>query len=196
MSVLDFLRDWLPSSAILVGGIFVLVKFILSELGRREKEIIAIEGDLEISVVILDKQRCFVTVQARWKNPSPKVFRIDTKASRVDVYIVPNNLKSGAVVPKQDLGEPVVRLHPYEDMDSFFLEPNTASLLPSHYVLERGRLYLIRWKLYRYVGIKFPFAYTKERVCDLRASLSEAGGLVSEAEAAPNRSRADGCAAT
>jgi hypothetical protein len=180
---------------VLVGGVFVLVKFILSELSRREKEAIAIEGDLEISAVPLDEVRCFVTVQAQWKNPSPRVCRVDTKASRVDVYVVPESLSLGAVVPKRDLGDPVVRLRPYEEMDSLFLEPNTVSLLPSHYVLERGKLYLVRWKLYKYVGSRAPFAYTKERVCDLRGSSLKAGVIVGEADAAPNTAaQADGYA--
>lgn len=196
MTAISFFRDWLPSTAVLIGGVFVLVKFILSELSRREKEAIAIEGDLEISAVPLDEKRCFVTVQARWRNPSPRVCRVDTKASRIDVYVVPESLRLGAVAPKQDLGDPVVRLRPYEDMDSFFLEPNTASLLPSHYVLERGKLYLVRWKLYKYVGARAPFAYTKERVCDLRASSAAATGAVGETEAAPNTiAQADGYAA-
>lgn len=192
MTALSLFRDWFPSAAVLVGGAFVLVKFVLSELGRREKETIAIEGDLEISGVPLDEQQCFVTVQARWRNPSPRVCRIDTKASRIDVYVIPGDLKFGAVVPKRDLGDPVVRLHPYEDMDSFFLEPNTASLLPSHYVLERGKLYLIRWKLYRYVGTRAPFAYTKERVCDLRTS---AVGKTETKEAPNTVAQTDGYAA-
>jgi hypothetical protein len=185
---LTFLRDWLPSAAVVVASVFVLLKFILSELSRREKEAVAIDGDLDVSAISLDERRYFITVQARWRNPSPRVVRVDTKASRIDVYIVPANLPLGAVIPKRDLGNPVVRLHLYENMDSFFLEPNTESLLPSHYVLEGGYLYLVRWKLYKYVGRRAPFAYTKERMCDLRVHSPKARDVIKEAEfeSAPN----------
>lgn len=162
--------NYVSAVAIVIGGVWVIWKWGFSEWLRRRKEIPSVEGSLETEATPIAEEKIAVTLNARWINKSGLPVYIDHSLTRVDVYSVNTEICLGNLVPKHDLGDPIIRARPYEDMDGFILEPNTNNLLQTHYVLEPKKTYLFRWKLYRNKrrhGGKV-FAWTKEQIFQYR----------------------------
>lgn len=65
-------------------------------------------------------------LNATWKNNSGLPVWIDHLRTRVDLYPVPDDLPVGAIRPKEDLGNPLDTIRPFEDMDQYMLEPNAS----------------------------------------------------------------------
>jgi hypothetical protein len=148
--LLNFLKDWVPSIAVLVGGLWILFQWLFGEALRRKKEIPALDGKLSARVYDYDATRLVVSLDATWSNRSPFPLRLDFKNCWIDVFRVSPAFshRNCPIVTNRDLG-PAVCSHYFlvgqVEVD-YVLEPNTESLLVNHFVLEPG-LYAFRMEL-------------------------------------------------
>ena len=148
--LLTFLKDWVPSIAVLVGGMWILLQWLFGESLRRKKEIPALDGKLSARVYDYDATRLVVSLDATWSNRGPFPLRLDFKNCRIDVFRVSPDFsyRNCPIVTNRDLG-PAVCSHYFlvgqVEVD-YVLEPNTESILVNHFVLEPG-LYAFRMEL-------------------------------------------------
>lgn len=167
-AVVTFLRDWLPSVAILAAGVWVLLNKLFAEHLRSKKDMPSIDGQLSAETVPLCDGRVLVTLSATWNNHSPLPVHLDTKATIVSVYRIPDDLREGPLSLQADLHNPVCMTRPYEELEEFLLEPNTSSLLQTHFVLPIGSVYGFLWKLNRHPKHGTLPGWTKEFILDTR----------------------------
>ncbi|MEO6992099.1 MAG: hypothetical protein ABI273_00595 [Lacunisphaera sp.] len=148
--LLTFLKEWVPSIAVLVGGGWILFQWLFGESVRRKKEIPALDGKLSARVYDYDATRLVVSLDATWSNRSPFPLRLDFKNCWIDVFRISPDLpnRNCPIVTNRDLG-PAVCSHYFlvgqVEVD-YVLEPNTESILVNHFVLEPG-LYAFRMEL-------------------------------------------------
>jgi len=165
-NVLTFIKEWVPSLAVIVAGIWVLFQWLFGEWLRRQKEGPALDGKLSATVIPFENDRLLVTVEALWNNHSPFPVFMNIKKCRIDVFRVNDQIikLNCPLVLKQDLGEPVCSHHFLVGVceKNYFLEPNTASTIINHFVLEPG-VYGIRMELH---SIHFGENWWKEMVLD------------------------------
>jgi len=170
MTALEFstiIRNYVVAGATIFAGSWAFWKWGFSEWLRKRQEGPAIDGVLEYKEIKLsDDETLLITIEAIWRNRSVYPVYIDTKKTRIDLFLLPSKIEVGPIITNKDLGEPQHRLKPYEDMNSFMLEPSTNSVLQHHFILKRNNTHLLRWKLYRNPkkhdgGL---FAWTKELV--------------------------------
>ena len=150
-AILSFIKDWVPSLAVIVAGLWLLFQWLFGEWLRRQKEMPALEGKLATKVIPLADGQHLVTVEAVWHNRSPLPLPLDINQCRIDVFRIsqPLNKSNCALTLKTDLGEPVcshVFLKGMCEVDYFF-EPNTESTIINYFVLEPG-IYGIRMVLH------------------------------------------------
>lgn len=149
--LLTFIRDWIPSLGVIVAGIWIVFQWLFGEWLRRQKEIPALDGKLSATTVAFENGRLLMTVEALWNNHSPFPVYMDLDRCRIAVYRIDPRLKKEncALVLKQDLGDPVCDDFFLKGMceKNYFLEPNTASTIINHFILEPG-IYGIRMELH------------------------------------------------
>jgi len=168
--VSTFIKDWIPSIGVIIAGIWVTFRWLYSEQLRKEKERSALDGDLTCQAVNLSEDKSVVIFSAHWNNRSPLPFSADTKKSGLDIFQLDNEIPLGGLdlrVDKKALGEPTVELRPYQNLKSLVIEPNTQSTFQHMAVLQKGFLYLARYKIYRLTE-KGKFSRTRLCMCDLR----------------------------
>jgi len=168
---LNAIKEWLPSIAVIAGGIWLLFQWLFGELLRQKKEGPSLDGKLSATMIPCENGRLLVTVEALWNNHSPLSIYLDIDKCHIDIFRVDSSKvkENGVVVLKADLGE-LVCSHPflkgkYEKYYRF--EPNTASTITNHFVLQPG-IYGIRMELFGEKGPK----WSKELVFDLQAHKS------------------------
>jgi hypothetical protein len=173
--ILTFIKDWVPSIAVIVAGGWILFQWLFGEWLRRQKEGPALDGKLSATVIPCENDKLLVTVEALWNNHSPFPVYMDLNKCRMAVFRVnPHAIKlNSPVVLKKDLGEPVCDHHFLVGVceKNYFLEPNTASTIINHFVLEPG-VYGIRMELH---PVKFGENWWKEMVLDARHPKSKTG---------------------
>ena len=166
-----FVKDWIPPIGVIAGALWVTFRWLYSDRLRRQKERSAIDGELTYqSVVSLSEDKSLIIFNARWNNRSPLPFPADTKESGLDIFRLDNEIPVGGLdlrVDKKALGEPTVELRPYQKLKSLVIEPNTQSTFQHMAVLQKGFLYLARYKIYKLTQ-KGKFSRTRLCVCDLR----------------------------
>jgi hypothetical protein len=177
MQVLIFIREWLPSIAIIIGGFWVLFKWVREERLRvseeqlhRLKEMPALEGSLSANTVRLADAKTIVTIEALWRNRSPLPVPIETQSSRVEAFKIEEDIARGILILENDLGEPIYRYCFLKDLHEYVLEPNTDSRIHTHFLLEPG-VYAFRMELYRYPEMytkNETYSWTKELILDIR----------------------------
>ena len=154
-----FLRDWLPSVAIIVAGIWKIFEYAKN----REKEMPAIEGELRTSSIPIGALR-LVELDVLWKNRSPRPLKLNTQKCQIDVYSL-SNLELG-FLDTNALPTLEYVNKPFESLAGMLLEPNTDSHLKAFFVIPPGKLYLVRWTLYQ--NKINGYEWSKESVIDLR----------------------------
>lgn len=167
--ILFFIRDWIPSIGVIIGGVWLLFKWIHKQTLRRKKDLPALTGEITNEIVRKDN-KSLLNIIAEWNNTSPQPIYIDVKNTRFDVYIMKADMEPGPFEIKKDLGEPIFRYYPLEDMGKFIFEPLTKSQLRANFILENGNLYFVRLKVYwnpEKHGHSI-FAWTREKLIDLR----------------------------
>lgn len=167
LEVSTIVRNYVIAGATIFAGSWTFWKWGFIEWLRRRREGPAIDGVVEHKEVELpNNENLLITIEATWRNCSVYPVYIDTRKTRIDLFQLPSKIEVGPIVTNKDLGEPRHRLKPYEDMNSFILEPNTNSVLQHHFILKRNNTYLLRWKLYRNPKQhdETLFAWTKELV--------------------------------
>jgi hypothetical protein len=170
-SFLGFIKEWLPSIAVVAWGVWLLFQWSFGEWLRRKKEIPSLEGKLSASIIPCENGTQLVTVAALWNNHSPLAINLDVKKCHIDVYRVDAGMlkETGVLVLESDLGKPICHHLFLNDLGGLFLEPNTPSTLINHFVLKPG-IYGIRMELY----IKNQNrGWWKELVVDVRAPKSK-----------------------
>ena len=174
--MITFLRDWLPSLAIIAAGIWTFVRWCQNEYHRRQKEMEALDGKLLAHVAQLSSGTCIITLNALWRNLSPLPVSLDPSRTRVDVFAIPGNIPLGPLAAKSDLGDPIYRHTFLNDTDAYTLEPKTESTLQTHFVLNSG-LYMLRMEVYRALKKKgYDFTWTRELVLDITQPQQPAPG--------------------
>jgi hypothetical protein len=169
-AVATFIKDWIPPIGIIAGVLWVIFRWLYSEKLRRQKERNALDGELTSQSVSLSEEKIVVLFNARWNNRSPLPFQMDTKNSGLDIFRLDGNIPIGGLdlrIDKGTLGQPVVELRPYQNLKSLIIEPGTQSTFQHMAVLEKGSLYLVRYKIYRSTE-KGKFSRTRLCICDLR----------------------------
>jgi len=142
------IKNYVTSSAIVLGGFWAFWKWSFSEWLRKRKEMAAVDGELIIESQTQVGEKIVLSLNAMWCNKSSHPVSIDQKSTQVDVFLISKELKEGVVDPGVDLGNPVIVFKPFEHLRGYYLEPNTDSLIKTHFALNRGEVYLFRWRLY------------------------------------------------
>ncbi len=173
LAVLTFIREWLPSFAVIVYAIWALYKRRSAEHLRSKKEMPSIDGYLSAETIPLSNGRVLVTLMATWNNHSPLPVRIDTQNTMVSVYRIPGDIREGPLSLRADLNNPAYTNRPYEELEKFLLEPKTSSLLHTHFVLPIGSVYGFLWTLNRHPEHGTLPAWTKELILDARKESTE-----------------------
>jgi|GEM_PF-1379553 hypothetical protein len=172
-AVLTFIRQWLPSVAIIVYGGWTLFKMLFAEHLRSKKDMPSIDGQLSAETIPLCDGCVLVTLSAIWNNHSPLPVHLDTKTTIVSVYRIPGDIREGPLSLQADLHNPVHTTRPYKELEKFLLEPNTSSLLQTHFVLPIGSVYGFLWKLNRHPKHGTLPGWTKELILDVRKGSAE-----------------------
>ena len=145
-SFLDFIRDWLPSLSIIVAGAWVFFNWVFLEKQRTRKEVPALEGNIHVSSIELDKAKTIITVEGTWNNKSPYQVSIDVNLSKIMIYAISDNQPNGHIDPLF-LEKPICTTRLFRNYSYYKFEPNVAWNIQEHYVLETGRIYMIHWFL-------------------------------------------------
>jgi len=169
--ILLFIRDWLPSLAIIVGGSWVLWKYKISEKQRQKKEMPAITSKMSISVLDSTREHSFLAINSMWKNHSPMPVPLDTSKILVEVHSISLNVGPGFMKIPDDLGEPVHRGIPFGGYKKLVLEPETDSTFNAYMMLETGQMYLVRWTITEKAEDDNPYSWVSEKLVDLRPSI-------------------------
>ena len=171
-----FLRDWLPSLAIIAAGVWTFVRWCQNEYHRRQKEMEALDGKLLAHVTQLSIGTSIITLNGLWRNLSPLPVPLDTSKTRVNIFAIPGNIPLGPLAAKSGFGEPIYCHTFLNDANTYTLEPKTESTLQTHFVLNPG-LYMLRMELYRASKKKgYDFAWTRELLLDTRDPQQPAPG--------------------
>jgi hypothetical protein len=163
------IREWLPSIAVIVWGVWLLFKWLFAEFLRQKKESPSLDGKLLARTIPCGNHRLLVTVEARWNNHSPLSIFLDLDKCRIDIFRIDSSKfkEEGVVELRSDLGE-LICTHRFlqgKQLKSYRFEPKTASTIMNHFVLQPG-IYGIRMELFRKEGGR----WWKELVLDLRAT--------------------------
>ncbi|MBN8655374.1 MAG: hypothetical protein J0M11_06510 [Anaerolineae bacterium] len=145
-SILDFIRDWLPSLSIIIGGIWVFFNWITMEKQKANKEVPALEGTISVSSIELGKEKTILTVEGIWNNKSPYHVNIDVNLSKIMIYAMSTDQSIGHI-NTLDLEKPLYKTRLFRNYSNYKFEPNVAWKIQEHYVLETGKIYLIHWLL-------------------------------------------------
>ena len=166
-SFLTFIQTWLPSLTIIVGGLWVFFQWVIGERLRRQKEIPSLDGKLSATAVPCEHGKLLVSVEALWNNRSPLPIYLSLEKCRVVIYRIDGRIKkeNSVFVLKNDLGEPVCDHHFLVGVceKDYYLEPNTASTIINHFVLEPG-IYGVRIELYS--ALRSDINWWKEMIFD------------------------------
>jgi hypothetical protein len=162
--MLTFIKEWLPSIAVILGAGWLVFQWLFGEHLRRQKEMPALDGMMSAREISVDAARSLVCVEATWRNRSPLPIPINTNASRIDVFRITESLKDGAVpLTRDSLGTPC---HQYDFLahnPAYVLEPNTESRIAAYFILPRG-LYGVRMELHEATG----HMRVRDLIADLR----------------------------
>jgi hypothetical protein len=166
--ILTFIKEWVPSIAVIVGGFWLLFQWLFGESLRRKKEMPALDGKLSATIISCEDDKLLVTLEALWNNRSPLPLSLDIKRCRIDVFRIDHLVKheNCAIILSRDFGEPICRhffLVGMCEVD-YVLEPNTASTIINHFVLEPG-VYGIHMELHSFV---VGGQWWKELILDVR----------------------------
>jgi hypothetical protein len=178
--LLTFIQAWLPSLTIIVGGGWFFFQWLFAERLRRLKEMPSLDGNLSAMVVACENGKLLVSVEALWNNRSPLPIYLSIESCRVAVFRIDGRIKKGnsVFVLKKDLGDPVCDHHFLVGVckKDYYLEPNTASTIINHFVLEPG-IYGIRMELYSALTVEIN--WWKEMILDaqLHKSKSHSGRM-------------------
>jgi hypothetical protein len=148
---LTFIKEWIPSIGVIVAGIWILFQWLFGESLRRKKEGPSLDGKLSATIIHSGDGKLVVTVEALWNNHSPLPIYFKISECLISVYRIGPHIdrENSPLVLVRDLGTPVCT--------NFFLvgackksysfEPNTASTIINHFILEPG-IYGIRMELH------------------------------------------------
>jgi hypothetical protein len=167
--ILTFIKEWVPSIGILIGGSWVLFNKFFEERTRRKKEMPALIGKVSSETIEIE-DKILLNLEIDWSNTSPLPIYIDTEKTRIDLYLVEEIKKLGYFEAKKDLGSPLFKAFPLKDMADFVFEPNTLNQIRANFLLKERKIYFLRIKIYRdrsKHGAK-TFAWTREKLIDLR----------------------------
>jgi hypothetical protein len=184
------IKDWLPSIAVIVWGIWLLFQWRFGEKLRQRKEGPSLDGQLSATMIRYEDGSLLVTVKALWNNHSPLSVYLDLDECKIHIFRIDSSkVTENGVVEFEGLGDRVcthqflrVKYKKY-----YRLEPGTESPLVNHFVLEPG-IYGIRMQV---LGSTRPFEengkiekkgekWFRELVLDLRAQTSKTDPVLSE----------------
>jgi hypothetical protein len=170
---LDLLREWVPTIGVIVTGIWLLFQWLVGESLRRKKEGPSLDGKLSATIIHAGDGKVLATVEALWNNHSPFPIYFKTDACRIDVFRIGPPLKGDncSLVLKRDLGEAVCTNFFLVGViiKKYFFEPNSASTIINHFVLEPG-IYGLRMELHT---DKKEIHWWKEMILDARIAESQ-----------------------
>ena len=166
---LTFLKDWLPSLAIIIGGVWVLVNWLIQRGKDGRRDVAALFGEMSVKASRLSENKYFVEVISDWENTSPASIMLDPTASRIELFVVDSDLSVGVYLPSHHTGDIITSHLPFEGFSKYEMEPNTKSRVQTNYILEKGKTYLVRVILYLSPVIegKPATSWHRESVIDL-----------------------------
>jgi|GEM_PF-5591408 len=145
-----------------IGGVWALWKWRYEERERKRLQVVSVESYLETSLVPLTEKRSVLSITSVWNNVSHRHIFVDTQNSHVRIYEVPTN-KNVQYLNITSQCQPMAKGHTLRDRRRYVLEAKSVNRLTAQFVVDRGKVYAIRWKLYRDMGQgERNYAWTKE----------------------------------
>jgi hypothetical protein len=135
------IKDYATVIALLAGGLWAVWRWRYERALRKDREMASPDGTLSVNVVDLDSDRVILTLDGLWRNRGPLPIKLCAEDSCVRVFRVAESSPIGPLT----LGDPFLEIPPW--WSTYVMEPNTESLLQEHLTLERGQVYLFRWRL-------------------------------------------------
>lgn len=139
--LLIWIKDWLPSVAIIIGGPWVFFKWAHNYFVEGMP---SIGGELSTTKIIHDEDFSLLEIKGLWKNSSPRPIKIDVQECKIEIFCL-KNLQSGAI--ELDKLKVYLQYAPFKSLREMKLEPKLDSFFTSYCVLPKGNSYLIRWTL-------------------------------------------------
>ena len=146
--VQTFLTDWLPSLAVIVGSVWIFLNWLLQRGKDERRNVAALFGEVTIDVSPLSETKCFVVVKSDWENTSPTSIPLDPHVSRIELFGIEDELSVGVYQTSRQTADIITSHLLFEGFSRFAMEPNAKSRVQTNYVLERGKIYLVRIILY------------------------------------------------
>jgi|SRR6516165_3093239 len=145
-------KDWLTSVGIVLGGGWALWRFGYTEWLRRRAEIPSLEGSsTPPEICALQHDRVVVSLRWTWRNVGTIPVHIDDARSFVEIYCLEGEI--GEFIdprrPSDELAKHKGRVHhPLSGYGFYMLEPGTASSMLTVPILEMGKAFIARHRLY------------------------------------------------
>ena len=135
------------------------------------KEVPALEGNVHVSSIKLDRAKTIITVEGTWSNKSPYRVRVDVNLSQIRIYVLSDKQPNGHIDPLF-LEKPIYTTQLFRNYSYYEFDPNVAWKIQEHYVLETGKIYMINWYLVREKtknkNFEEPIVWESSLICDCR----------------------------
>lgn len=135
----EICKNWAEMVAILIGGGWVLWLFAYEARAHAP----SLDGDLTIESAAPSKDLTAASVRATWNNRGKFPVKLKHEDCFVYVFIITGDLPQGSLVFADDQNFKKRQLF---DGD-LTLEQGSQSILRVHFILQKGPVYLFRWKL-------------------------------------------------
>ena len=152
-----------------VGGIWAFHKWQQKKNIEEIEKSVALDGTLTLKENINSSNEDFkiVSIFANWNNRSPRIVHIDKDKTKIEIYELKESF-DGIII--NDATTKLIDIfYIFKEKREFIFQPNTSSILSHHFNLNKGKTYLIRWKLYKNEK-KYDckeFAWTLEKIFTL-----------------------------
>jgi hypothetical protein len=177
-TLLEFTKTWLPSIGVIIAAFWVLFQWLYEQKLRKNKEMPALSGEITTEFTDYNEDKYILSIKTEWNNSSPLPIYVDTKKSRIDIFQINELQEYGYFEVKRDLGEPIYRAYPLNDMGTFIFEPSKNNQVRGNFLLKKGTIYYLRIKIYK--DSKFhgeqSYAWTGEQIIDIRTKQNSNNG--------------------
>lgn len=131
-------KNWAEIGAVIIGGLWTVWLFFYS----RRADDPSLDGDITVESVDLKNGLVAVAVRAVWNNRSKFPLEMDTSQCNVLVFKIDPSTPPGPWHYKKHSP-----LYKYDFLGLLVLEQGAESVLRTHFILEKGCVYMFRWQI-------------------------------------------------
>ena len=140
------LQNILTSAAILTGGAWALWKWKQQAEINRRRDIPALDGKLTCNLLPVSANQCILDFSMVWRNVGPEPVNLKCHRTTVELYELQiDGTESGDL--SNDAKTKVDETNPNENNSRYILEPKTESQMQAQFIVKRGKLYYVEWKI-------------------------------------------------